>query len=283
MHDPAYVAAVRRAAEGGGGWVRSRHADHAALVRRRDARRRRHAGRARRGDAAGRDVGVLPGAAAGAPRHSRPGDGLCLFNHVAVAAAYARRTYGPSAWRSSTTTCISQRHAGRVLRRSRRALHLDARVPVLPGYGCGASDRGGAGRGCNVNIPMRTAPATRRTGAFEDVAMPALHRYRPQLVLVSAGYDAHFADEIAGQQLSVDGFGALVAMVKDAAAGAVRRASAARAGGRLSPRRAAVVRAADDRSAARRPPGARPAGAVASRTPAGFDAMLAEVKTLHAL
>ena len=47
--------------------------------------------------------------------------------------------------------------------------------------------------------------------------MPALHRYQPELVLVSAGFDAHFADDIAGQTLSVDGYGALVSMIKAAA------------------------------------------------------------------
>ena len=40
---------------------------------------------------------------------------------------------------------------------------------------------------------------------------------RPQLILVSAGFDAHFADDIAGEQLSVDGYGALVSMITAAA------------------------------------------------------------------
>ena len=53
--------------------------------------------------------------------------------------------------------------------------------------------------------------------AFEEVVAPALRRFRPQLILVSAGFDAHYADDIAMQQLSVDGYGALVSVVKSLA------------------------------------------------------------------
>ena len=58
--------------------------------------------------------------------------------------------------------------------------------------------------------------------AFEEIVLPALRRFRPQVILVSAGFDAHFADDIAMQQLSVDGYGALVSIVQ-----ATRRTSCA--------------------------------------------------------
>jgi acetoin utilization deacetylase AcuC-like enzyme len=113
--------------------------------------------------------------------------------------------------------------------------------------------------------------------------MPALRRYRPQLIVVSAGYDAHFADDIAGQQLSVDGYGALASIVRDAAAELCdgRLLVALEGGYHLVAlpwcvRRTIEMLRGDT-------PTPDPLGTVAPSTPQGFAAMLAEVKSLHAL
>jgi len=50
--------------------------------------------------------------------------------------------------------------------------------------------------------------------AFEQVVAPAIERFRPQLLLVSAGYDAHWADTISQMQLSVNGFADIVGIIK---------------------------------------------------------------------
>ena len=157
--------------------------------------------------------------------------------------------------------------------------------PFYPGTGAAREIGAGAGRGYNINIPMpHGCGDDEYRRAFEEVVLPALRRYRPELILVSAGYDAHFADEIAGEQLSVDGYGALVSMLQAGGGRAVRRPAARCAGGRLPPRRAAVVRAPHDRGAARRRADAGSARHVGDATRrAAFDAMLAEVKALHGL
>lgn len=285
VHDPAYVAAVRRAAEGGGGWV---DPDTLITPRSYDVAMRVVGGTLAALDAVMRQDVTSAFCLVRPPGHHATPDqamGFCLFNHVAVAAAYARRTYGLE----RVAIVDYDVHHGNG---TQDAFYGDPGVlyistheyPFYPGTGAAREIGAGAGRGCNVNIPMPHGAgdeAYRR--AFEDVAMPALHRYRPQLVLVSAGYDAHFADEIAGQQLSVDGFGALVSMVKDAAAELCdgRLLLALEGGYHLVAlpwcvRRTIEVLRGD-------PPAPDPLGAVASRTPPGFDAMLAEVKTLHAL
>jgi acetoin utilization deacetylase AcuC-like enzyme len=156
--------------------------------------------------------------------------------------------------------------------------------PFYPGTGAAREIGAGAGRGYNVNIPMphRCGDEAYRR-AFDEVVLPALRRYRPHLILVSAGYDAHFADEIAGQQLSVDGYGVLVAMLKEAAAQLCdgRLLLALEGGYHLvalpwSIRRTIEILHGD-------PPAPDPLGTAISPTPPAFDAMLTEVKARHAL
>jgi len=219
VHRTAYVEGVRRAAERGGGWV-----DPDTLITPRSY------------DVAARVVGgtlaALDGLLAGdvesafclvrPPGHHATPDtamGFCLFNHVAVAAAYARERHGLG----RVAIVDYDVHHGNG---TQDAFYGDPSVvyvstheyPFYPGTGAASETGEGAGRGYTVNIPMPhySGDAEYRR-AFEEVAMPAVRRFRPDVVLVSAGYDAHFADDIAYQRLSVDGYGALTSMIIDAA------------------------------------------------------------------
>jgi acetoin utilization deacetylase AcuC-like enzyme len=161
-------------------------------------------------------------------------------------------------------------------------LCVSTQYPFYPGTGAAREIGAGAGRGYNINIPMPHGcgdDAYRR--AFEEVVLPALRRYRPELILVSAGYDAHFADEIAGEQLSVDGYGALTSMLKQAAGELCggRLLFALEGGYHLvalpwSIRRTIEVLRGDA-------PTPDPIGTPVTDTPHAFDAMLAEVTALH--
>jgi acetoin utilization deacetylase AcuC-like enzyme len=285
VHDPAFVAAVRVAAEQGGGWV-----DPDTLITPRSY------------DVAARVVGgtlavldaVVAGEVASAfclvrpPGHHATPDqamGFCLFNHVAVAARYAKTSHGLE----RVAIVDFDVHHGNG---TQDAFYDDPAVlyvstheyPFYPGTGAAREIGAGAGRGYNINIPMPHGcgdDAYRR--AFEEVVLPALRRYRPQIIVVSAGYDAHFVEEIAGERLSVDGYGALVAMLKDAAAELCdgRLLFALEGGYHLvalpwSIRRTIEILHGD-------PIAADPLGAPEVDTPAAFDAMLAEVKGLHGL
>ena len=219
VHDPRYVEAVRRAAEEGGGWV-----DPDTLI---TPRSYDVAARVVGGTLAGLDA-VLAGEVGSAfclvrppGHHAGPNYamGFCLFNHIAVAAAYAR-----DAHECERVAIVDfDVHHGNG---TQDAFYDDPHVlyvsthqyPFYPGTGA-ASERGvRAGEGANVNIPMPAYSGDEEhRQAFERVVVPALRRFRPQVVLVSAGFDAHFADEIANQQLSVDGYGTLVSMLIDVA------------------------------------------------------------------
>jgi acetoin utilization deacetylase AcuC-like enzyme len=219
VHDARYLAALRRVAAEGGGW-----ADPDTLITPRSI------------DVATRVVGgtlaavdaVVSGAAGSAfclvrpPGHHASAAhamGFCLFNHVAVAAAYARARHGME----RVAIVDFDVHHGNGTQDAFYAepgvLYISTHeYPFYPGTGAAAETGIGAGLGHNINIPMphRSGDAQYRR-AFEEVVVAALRRYRPEIILVSAGFDAHFADEIAGQRLSVDGYGELVSMVKAAA------------------------------------------------------------------
>jgi acetoin utilization deacetylase AcuC-like enzyme len=82
--------------------------------------------------------------------------------------------------------------------------------PLYPGTGA-ADERGiGAGEGCTLNLPLPAGYGDDDYARiFDQALLPALDRYRPELLLVSAGFDAHRWDPLAGMEISTDGFGLL--------------------------------------------------------------------------
>jgi acetoin utilization deacetylase AcuC-like enzyme len=97
---------------------------------------------------------------------------------------------------------------------------------VYPGTGY-ANERGrGPGEGFTINLPM-TPPSNDREyrRAFDDTILPAVERFDPQFVLVSAGFDAHRLDPLAPLELDTESFdwmtGQAVAVAKNHCSGRV--------------------------------------------------------------
>lgn len=144
--------------------------------------------------------------------HARPdrGMGFCLLNNVAIAAAHALtlgfRRVAIVDWDvhhgNGTQECFID--DPRVLFTS---IH---QYPFYPGTG-GATDVGsGAGEGFTLNVPLSpNAGDLTYQAAFEAVVLPVLDQYAPDLVLVSAGFDAHARDPLAGMAVTAPGFGQL--------------------------------------------------------------------------
>ena len=134
--------------------------------------------------------------------------GFCLYNNVAVAAAHARA-------RGLERVAIIDWdvHHGNgtqeIFYRDPGVLYLSThQFPFYPGTG-GVLERGeGDGLGYTVNVPLVAGggDAVYR-GAFERVILPVLDEYRPDLVLVSAGFDAATRDPLAEMTVSSEGFG----------------------------------------------------------------------------
>jgi acetoin utilization deacetylase AcuC-like enzyme len=285
VHDPRYVEAVQQAAEHGGGWVdpdtliTPRSYDVAATV---VGGTLNALDRVLRGDVASAYCLVRPPGHHATPRQAM---GFCLFNHVAIAAAQARAKHGLE----RVAIVDYDVHHGNG---TQDAFYGDPGVlyvstheyPFYPGTGALAERGEGDGLGYNINIPMpHGAGDDAHAAAFEQVVMPALRRYRPQAILVSSGFDAHYADDIAMQQLSVDGYGRLVDMILEAAGELCEgRMLAAQEGGYhlvalpWSVRRTIELMRGDE-------PAPDPLGPIEAREPVGVDDVLAGVKAAHGL
>jgi len=150
--------------------------------------------------------------------HARPAQamGFCLLNNVAVAAQYARKRRGLE---RVAIVDIDVHHGNG----TQDAFYADPGVlyvsthqyPFYPGTGRADETGAGEAQGTNVNIPLPAGCGdTEYRAVFEQIVEPVVRRYRPQLLLVSCGFDAHYADEIAMMSLSVDGYGELMSRLR---------------------------------------------------------------------
>jgi acetoin utilization deacetylase AcuC-like enzyme len=153
--------------------------------------------------------------------HAEPsrGMGFCLFNNVAVAAAYAKEKYGLK----RILIIDWDLHHGNG---TQRAFYEDPAVlyfsshqhPYYPGSGSIADVGSGAGEGFTVNAPFpRGFGDAEYVRVYEAILKPIALEFRPELILVSAGFDPFVKDPLGGMKVTADGFGALTTIILDLA------------------------------------------------------------------
>ena len=144
--------------------------------------------------------------------------GFCLLNNVAIAAAHARAR----GLARVAIVDIDVHHGNG----TQAAFYADPSVfyvsthqsPFYPGTGA-ASDMGdGPGVGATLNLPLPAGTGDETViAAYEEIVCPALRQFRPDLLLVSAGFDAHALDPLAGLQMTTAGFARLLDLLAEAA------------------------------------------------------------------
>jgi acetoin utilization deacetylase AcuC-like enzyme len=138
--------------------------------------------------------------------HAEPGRsmGFCLFNNIAVGALHARAAHGLDkiavvdfdVHHGNGTQAVFETDPGLLFASSHQ-------YPYYPGTG--AASETGLGNVFNVPLDAGAGSAEFRAG-FESRILPALAAFRPELILVSAGFDAHAADPLAAIRLDEDDF-----------------------------------------------------------------------------
>jgi len=150
--------------------------------------------------------------------HAEPGRGMgfCLFNNVAIAAAYAKKKHGLK----RVLIVDWDLHHGNG---TQKAFYEDPGVlffsshqyPYYPGTGNFSETGSGPGEGYIVNAPLPTGFGDAEyISVYDKILKPIALEYRPELVLVSAGFDPYFKDPLGGMKLTRAGFGALMDIVK---------------------------------------------------------------------
>ena len=90
--------------------------------------------------------------------------------------------------------------------------------PFYPGTGAPTEIGRGEGIGFTINCALEPGQGDPEYGAvFQDVFLPALDAYGADLTIVSAGFDAHVRDPLAGMRVTERGFAAMCAAVRDCA------------------------------------------------------------------
>ncbi|HEU0019683.1 MAG TPA: histone deacetylase [Thermoleophilaceae bacterium] len=146
--------------------------------------------------------------------------GFCLFSNVAVAARHALVAHGAERvlvldWdvHHGNGTQAAFYGSDAVLFVS---LH---RWPFYPGTGAANEVGSGAGEGLTLNLPQAAGSgAAEWLAAIDEQALPAARAYRPDLILVSAGFDAHRDDPLGGCLLDTGAFGEMALRVAGLAA-----------------------------------------------------------------
>jgi len=150
------------------------------------------------------------------PTHSM---GFCLLNNLAIAAAWAIN----KGLAHKVAIVDFDVHHGNGIQDATEAdpniLYVSThQYPFYPGTGALPEDGIGKGKGSCLNIPL---PAhTGDSGylyAMDNIVQPALERFGPDILLVAAGYDAHWADPLAEMLLSTTAFGQITELLLESA------------------------------------------------------------------
>ena len=219
VHDPDYVEQVARACAGG-----TTHLDMDTVISSRSF------------DAALLSAGagltavdqVMAGecenafAAVRPPGHHAEQDramGFCLFNNVAVAARYAQAVHGLE----KIFIFDWDVHHGNG---TQHTFYTDPTVfyssthqyPFYPGTGAADETGSGEGLGTTLNFPLRAFSSDEDyLNILDNRLLPHIHRFKPDLIIISAGFDAHRQDPLGQMNLSTECFGEMTGRLREAA------------------------------------------------------------------
>jgi acetoin utilization deacetylase AcuC-like enzyme len=136
--------------------------------------------------------------------------GFCLFNNAAIAAQAAR---GLGAERVMVLDWDVHHGNGtqHVFEARRDVLYLSShQYPYYPGTGASGEVGAGAGAGYTVNCPLPPGQGDADFGAvFHDLFLPVAQAFNPDIIIVSAGFDAHARDPLAEMCVTERGFAAM--------------------------------------------------------------------------
>ena len=220
IHSPEYISYVKSKAEKGGGWL-----DPDTIISLKSYEAALYAA----GGVLVAVEAVMTGKVDNAfalvrpPGHHAIQDramGFCIFNNVAIAAKFALSKFNLN----RVLIADFDVHHGNG---TQDAFYADPKVlyfsthqyPFYPGTGWMDETGTGEGEGTTVNFPMAAGWGDEEyLRAFNEVLAPVARRFQPQLILISAGFDPHWADQLAMMRVTITGFAQMARILKELAA-----------------------------------------------------------------
>ena len=141
--------------------------------------------------------------------------GFCFFNNVAIAARYLQRRHALARVLIVDWDVHHGNGTQHTFDDDPSVLFFSThQYPHYPGTGHGSESGEGRGKGTTINVPMKAGEGDDAYRAvFQNVLLPAADAFQPDAVIVSAGFDAHKDDPLAGMGLTEEGYADLTRMV----------------------------------------------------------------------
>ncbi len=147
------------------------------------------------------------------------GMGFCIFNNIAIGARYAQKNLGIERvlivdWDAHHGNGVED-----IFFEDDSVLYASMhQYPHYPGSGASSEVGAGRGKGFTINFPF---PAFTGESAYlqalSEVVLPVARSFKPQLVMIAAGYDAHHADLLCSMQLTTESYAKMTEMLMDLA------------------------------------------------------------------
>lgn len=156
------------------------------------------------------------------PGHHAENDrpmGFCLFNNVAVAARALQAEMGLEKLMILDWDVHHGNGTQHTFESDPSVLYVSThQYPHYPGTGAFSEAGQGAGHGATVNLPMPAGCGDAEyIGLLQRVIMPIARNFRPQMILVSCGFDAHRDDPLAGMEVTEQGYRTMTRLVRELA------------------------------------------------------------------
>ena len=219
IHPSSYVEAIRRICEQGGGML---DVDTVAGSESFDAALHSAGGGVRAVDALFGGETELAFCGLRPPGHHAErasAMGFCIFNNVAVAAQHALDKHGAERVLVLDWDVHHGNGTNDIFHDSNNVLYASLhQSPLYPGTGALTDNGSGAGEGYTLNLPVPPGSGNDEwLSLVQHVVVPVARAYRPRLILVSAGFDAHRDDPLANCRLTEDSYAALTATIRELA------------------------------------------------------------------
>lgn len=135
--------------------------------------------------------------------------GFCMFNNVAILARYLQRQYGLDKLVILDWDVHHGNGTQHTFEEDPSVLYISThQYPYYPGTGAYSETGIGRGKGATLNCPLPAHSGdVEYEMAFRDKIIPAIHAFRPECILISAGFDAHRDDPLAQMRLTTGFYG----------------------------------------------------------------------------